>query len=83
LLQKSQVTVFTFAVSIKKIMVTDSTVEDDLQYERVSVIDKNRFVNSKDSIPAAMLQEEEQLERAEILSVLNFLQCMEKTGKSF
>jgi len=83
LLQKSQVTVFTFAVSIKKIMVTDSTVEDDLQYERVSVINKNRFVNSKDSIPAAMLQEEEQLERAEILSVLNFLQCMEKTGKSF
>ncbi|GEM_PF-3091569 len=64
-------------------MVTDSTVEDDLQYERVSVINKNRFVNSKDSIPAAMLQEEEQLERAEILSVLNFLQCMEKTGKSF
>lgn len=64
-------------------MAPNLTVEEDSQDQRDRIIDKNGIADTKDSTAAVMPEEVEKLERAEILRVLNFLQCMENTGNSY
>lgn len=41
------------------------------------------LVKTKEAAPVTIFKEEEKTERAEILSVLAFLKCLEKSKKTF